>query len=196
MFQSLYNYLYQQDPTGGIPLKGTGLVVGALLLLTHLYAWLRSEQVKGYLPRFPRDYFPGAVLLTVAMLWSMVCLACMDMGEFYHLRGKLLFAVPVSYVLVLVYVREFLAVRALGCVLLLAAGPVLQAAFLQPQQTRLLLPLLAYVWIIAGMFMIGTPYMLRDWIQWVLKSELRWKLATLSGVAYGTLLISFALLFW
>jgi hypothetical protein len=196
MFQSLYNYLYQQDPTGGIPLKGTGLVVGSLLLVTHLYAWLRSVQVKEYLPRFPRDYFPGAVLLTVAMLWSMVCLACMDMGEFYHLRGKLLLAVPVSYVLVLVYVKEFIAVRALGCVLLLAAGPVLQAAFLQPQQTRLLLPILAYVWIIAGMFMIGTPYMLRDWIQWVLKSELRWKLATLGGVAYGTLLITFALLFW
>jgi hypothetical protein len=196
MLQSLYNYLYHQSPTGGIPLKETGLVIGGLLLFTHLFAWLRPEQVRAYLPKFPRDYFPGAVLLTVALIWSMVCLYCMDMGEFFKLRDKLLFALPVCYVLVLYYVREFLSVRALGCVLLLVAGPVLQAAFLQPQLSRLLLPALAYVWIIAGMFMVGTPYMMRDWISWLLKSELRWKLATLGGIAYGALLITVALVDW
>jgi hypothetical protein len=196
MLQSLFNYLYHQTPTGGIPLRETGIVVGLLLILSHLFAWIRGEQVKAWLVKYPRDYFPGLVLLTVALAWAMLCLNYMDMGEFFVWRKTLLLVVPAAYVLVLIYVREFLSVRALGCLMLLAAGPVLEAAFQQPPLSRLLLPILAYVWIIAGMYFVGTPYVMRDAVAWVTKSEGRWKLATLSGIAYGTLVLTAALLWW
>lgn len=32
MFQDLYDYLYHQADQGGIPLKGTGIVLGLLLV--------------------------------------------------------------------------------------------------------------------------------------------------------------------
>jgi hypothetical protein len=196
MLQDLFNYLYHQTPTGGIPLRGTGIVVGLLLIVSHLAAWLGGDKVKSWLVKFPREYFPGLVMLTVALAWAMLCLNHMDMGEFFFLRPKLLIAAPIAYVLMLVYVPEFLSVRALGCLMLLAAGPVLEAAFLQPQMSRLLLPALAYVWIIAGMYFVGMPFLLRDAIKWVLAHDLRWKAATLGGVAYGTLLVTVALLWW
>jgi hypothetical protein len=196
MIQSLYYYLYHQKSTGGITLFTAGMVVGLLLLFSHLYAWFKSTEAKLFLQKFPRNYPLGIAILFLALLWVLMCLKHMDMGEFYHLREQLLIGVPIFFVLIVIYVREYLSVRALGCLLLLAAGPLLEAAFLQPQLSRLLLPALAYVWIIAGMFFIGMPFLLRDAIQWVLAKESRWKLATISGVAYGILILSAAVLFW
>ena len=77
--------------------------------------------------------------------------------------------------------------------MLLVGGIVLEAAFLKPQITRLLLPVIAYVWIIAGMYFVGMPYLMRDWVAWVTAKPARWRLATLGGIAYGALLLVVAL---
>lgn len=193
MLTDLHNYLYHLEPTGGIPLKGTGIVLGLALLATHLLAWKKGDAAKDFLKGFPRNYGWGVALLSIGFIWGMMCLFNMDMGEFFFLRKYFLMAVPVGFVLVLIYVKEFLAVRALGSLMLLAAGPVLAAAFLQPPVTRLLLPILAYVWIIAGMFFVGMPFLMRDWITWLLAKPVRWNVAVWSGIAYGALMLVLAL---
>lgn len=193
MLTDLHNYLYHLEPTGGIPLKPTGIVLGLALIGSHLWAWLKADQARAFLKTFPRHYGWGVVLLSVGFVWGMMCLFNMDMGEFFFLRKWFLMAVPIGFVLVLTQVKEFLAVRALGSLMLLAAGPVLAAAFLQPQVTRLLLPLLAYVWIIVGMFFVGMPYLMRDWIDWVLAKPIRWTLAVWSGIGYGALMLILAI---
>ena len=96
----------------------------------------------------------------------------------------------------LIFVREFLAVRALGALMLLVSGPVLTAAFLQPPASRLLIPILAYVWIIAGMFFVGMPFLMRDWVNWITNTMARWKLAVISGIAYGAIMLVVALVDW
>lgn len=197
MFQDLYDYLYHQNETGGIPLKGTGILVGLALVAGHVYALLNSAKVQAFLKAFPRDYKWGVILLSIDFAWAMLCLAHMDMGEFYHLRKWFLIIVPISFVLVLVYVKEFLSVRALGSLMLLVAGVVLQAAFLQPQLSRLLLPALAYAaWIIPGMYFVGMPYLMRDAVGWVTAHDSRWKLAVFGGIGYGVLVLVAALLWW
>ena len=57
----------------------------------------------------------------------------MEMGEFSNFRRPLLIILPVGFLLVLRFVDEFLAVRALGILCLLAAEPLLDAAFLRPE---------------------------------------------------------------
>jgi hypothetical protein len=196
MLQTFFDYLYHQSPTGGLSLKLAGLIVGLGLLVTHLLAWFMPQQVQGYLRRFPRHLPSGVLLLTVAFIWSLFCINCMDLGELYVHRSKFLGAITLGYVAIVFFVQEFLSVRALGCFLLLLAAPVLQAAFQQPPTSRLFLPLLAYVWIIGGMFCVGMPYLLRDAIQWLLAKPARYTLATLGGVAYGTLLMVLAVMLW
>ncbi len=196
MLEDLYNYLYHQEETGGIPLKGTGILVALALIAGHVMALLKGGQAQAFLKGFPRNYAWGVALLSIDFVWGMMCLSNMDMGEFYTLRNYFLYLVPVGFVLVLVYVKEFLAVRALGTLLLLIAGIVLQAAFLQPQVSRLLLPIISYVWIIAGLFFVGMPFLMRDWVTWVTGSPLRWKAATVGGVAYGAVLLVAALLWY
>ncbi len=196
MFQDLYDYLYHLAPQGGIPLKATGIVLGVLLLAVHLVALLRSEAVQGFLRQFPRSYKSGVILLSIDFIWSVLIISYMDMGEFYNLRSKFLLLLPVAFVLVLIFVKEFLAVRALGALLLLVSGPVLTAAFLQPPASRMLVPILAYAWIIAGMYFVGMPFLMRDWVNWITQTTGRWKLASLGGVVYGAVMLVVAVVAW
>jgi hypothetical protein len=73
---------------------------------------------------------------------------------------------------------------------------LLNAAFQKPPQTRLLLAGLCYVWILLGLFWVGMPHTLRDQITWVTKTESRFKLASLAGIAYGAVMLLCAILFW
>jgi len=195
-FHELHDWLYHYEETGGIPLKGTGIVVGLALIVSHLVALLKAADVKKHLIDFPRNYTWGVALMTIGLGWAMMCMNYMDMGEFHTLRSKFLIVIPVAYVLVLIYVKEFLSVRALGGLMLLVAGIVLQAAFQQPPLSRLLLPALAYVWIIAGLYFVGMPYLMRDLVSWVTASDLRWRAASVGGIAYGALVLVAALLWW
>ena len=169
---------------------------GVLLLAVHLVALLRSEAVQGFLRQFPRSYKWGVILLSIDFIWSMLIISYMDMGEFYNLRSKFLLLLPVAFVLVLIFVKEFLAVRALGALLLLVSGPVLTAAFLQPPASRMLVPILAYAWIIAGMYFVGMPFLMRDWVNWITQTTGRWKLASLGGVVYGAVMLVVAVVAW
>ena len=56
--------------------------------------------------------------------------------------------------------------------------------------------MLAYVWIVTGIFWVGMPYLMRDQIAWLLKSNSRWMAACIGGVAYGAAVIISALLFF
>ena len=95
----------------------------------------------------------------------------------------------IAYVLTLRFGMEFLSVRALGMLLLLVAEPLLESAWLRPEAGRLWLVTLAYVWIVCGLFFIGTPYILRDLISWSSASTLRWRTAALAGILYGAILL-------
>jgi len=95
-----------------------------------------------------------------------------------------------------IYVPEFLAVRSLGMLLLLAAEPLLESAVLRHEPSRLLLVVLAYVWVIVGLFYVGMPYLLRDAIQCVTSDRNRLKYGALAGAVWGLALVFCALVYW
>ncbi len=163
-----------------LSLHTAGLIAGVVLAVLSLAAF--ALPVRDFLLRFPRSRLAGAVLLTIDLLWSFWLLATMEMGEFSSFRRPLLFILPVGFILVLRFVDEFLAVRALGILCLLAAEPLLDAAFLRPETSRLLLAVLAYVMIVKGLLWVTMPYLLRDQIDWGTKNPGRWRL--LSGLSF------------
>src|SRR5205085_1120041 len=76
--------------------------------------------------KFPRSHVAGVFLLTICLVWTFWLLATIQMGEFSSFRRPLLIALPIGYGLILRFVGEFLAVRALGILCLLAAAPLQQ----------------------------------------------------------------------
>ena len=179
-----------------IDLKTVGIAVGIFLLAIHLVALGRSEACRRWLKEFPRSRAAGTVLIVAAGIWSLVLIRTMDLGEFSKLRNVMSIAVVAGTFLAWRYVEEFLAVRALGMLALLAAEPVLEAAFLRPDPTRLLVVFLAYGWIILGLFWVGLPWTLRDQIGWLTARVPRFQAAAWGGVVYGVLVLACALLFW
>jgi hypothetical protein len=179
-----------------LSLRTVGLLVGLMLVAGHGVALMRGEPVRRWLATLPRSFSAGAALLGVDLAWTFWIALAMDWGEFYYLRQPMLFLLPVFFFLTLKFVDEFLFVRALGILGLLAAAPLLDAAFLQPQTSRLLLVALAYVWVILGMFWIAQPHLLRDQINWLLRSAIRWRAAVFGGLAYGAALLLCALIWY
>ncbi len=177
-------------------LKVVGLAVGLLLIASHAWAWAQPELARRWLGRLPRSHEAGIAVLTVDLIWTWLAAFNMDWGEFYYVQRPVLIALPVIFYLVIRYVDEFLSSRALGIFFLLAAAPLLNAAFLQPPESRLLLVILAYGWIVVGMLWVSQPHLLRDQIGWVGRSAARWRVATGAGVVYGFVLLVCAVAFY
>lgn len=173
-------------------LRTAGIVTGALLLLISLPGFIKPPLIQRWLQNLPRSRAAGIVLLTVVLIWSFWLLATMEMGEFSSFRRPLLIVLPIGYLLVMRFVEEFLAVRALGVLCLLAAEPLLEAAFFRYETSRLLLTVLAYLLIVAGLFWVTMPYLLRDQINWSTRSNGRWHAMHGIVAVYGLTILACA----
>lgn len=175
-----------------LSLQTAGILAGAFLILIGLLGFLKPS-FASVMQRFPRSYITGVVLLTICLAWTFWLLATIQMGEFSAFRRPLLIALPIGYGLALLFVDEFLAVRALGILCLLAAEPLLDAAFLRYETSRLLVTIFAYILIIAGLFWVSIPYVFRDQINWSARSAFRWRCLNAITLIYGGAILTFAL---
>lgn len=175
-----------------LSLRSAGFLAGLFLLLVSLPGLISPAAMRSWLGRFPRSWPIGIVLLTLAFLWSFWLLATMEMGEFSAFRKPLLIGLPIGFILALRFVNEFLAVRALGILFLLAGEPLLEAAFLRHETSRLLVTVFAYILIVAGLFWVTMPYLLRDHIDWGTRSTGRWQAMNLIALVYGGAILACA----
>jgi hypothetical protein len=173
-----------------LSLHTAGLIAGAFLVVVGVLGLIKPNFAQ-VVKQFPRSRIAGVVLLTICLAWTMWLLATIQMGEFASFRRPLLIALPIGYVLALFFVDEFLAVRALGILCLLVAEPLLDAAFLRYETSRLLVTVFAYLLIIAGLFWVAIPYVLRDQINWSARSVFRWRFLHAIVLVYGCVILKF-----
>jgi hypothetical protein len=174
-----------------LSLQTVGIIAGAFLVLISLPGLLKPS-LGSVAQKFPRSHVAGVFLLTICLVWTFWLLATIQMGEFSSFRRPLLILLPIGYALVLRFVGEFLAVRALGILCLLAAEPLLDAAFLRYETSRLLVTVFAYLLILAGLFWVAIPYLLRDQIDWSTRSAFRWRCLHFIALIYGGVILTFA----
>lgn len=190
-----------QSPTG---LRTTGLVIGLAVCLAYAAAAARPDPVIRGLRALPFHLWSGRLLMALAGAWAFflfrgldpVGIPRMDMGEFYHLRPYLLTLIPVLTLLVIWHCGEFLAVRAIGCLILLAAAIPLDAAFLREPASRLFLVVPVYLAVLKALFWIGMPYLLRDQVGWLTADTARFRILNAAGAGYGLIIAVAALLWW
>src|SRR5256886_12934042 len=175
-----------------LSLQTAGYIAGIFLLLFSLWGLAQPGSSQVAAREFPRSSVAGFVLLTIAFFWSFWLLATMEMGEFSSFRKPLLFILPVGFLLVLRFVDEFLAARALGILFLLAAEPLLDAAFFRNETSRLLVTVFAYLLIVAGLFWVTMPYLMRDQINWSARTNGRWRAAHVLVFLYGAVILACA----
>ena len=173
-----------------VSLKITAIIIGLLCLAGHLPAALAPERFGPFMRTLPRNYPLGVVLMLAATLWFTTLTGMMDLGEISSARMQLMTVWTVAGVLVVIFVPGFLAARGLGCLLLLGAAVVLDAAFLVATPWRYVMTILAYYWVIAGMVLVYSPHLWRDVINYVTKTPERLRWSSWPGVAFGLVLIA------
>lgn len=135
------------------------------------------------LARFPRHRASAWVLTTVALLWSGHLLYHGPLGFLEPYRDWLYALVPVSIVLVGVYVDELLAPRALGGLLILLPSPLLAAARWHPSGWRYVMIVIAYAMVLKGAALVVAPYLFRKCVERALPTDghaRRWGVVSLA----------------
>ncbi len=166
-------------------------LLGLAITIKHLVALVAPGPLKAFAQTFPRSLFWGKLLFVIAWIWTFFLVLTTDLGEFSSLRNSILGGVVIGGGLFGWLVPNFLPVRSLGFIALLAARPLLELTFLQSGTLAFLLAFLAYLWVITGLFCVGMPYLLRDFITWITtpKRALLWRILSWAGLLYGLVLL-------
>jgi hypothetical protein len=105
---------------------------------------------------------------------------------FFKSPGPVMIAFGVLAALAFIYTPDFLAVRGLCVLMLLAAEPLLAAAYMEydhPQ--RLLMVTAVYVGLALSLYLAAAPYRMRDLFEWLFQQPARVRLAGTILVSYG-----------
>jgi len=193
-------------PYESLPLNVAGYAMAGYLLVAHGFMVWKARACKEWLIKLPRHRSAGIYTLAVSMFWFWLLIApddrgllsslSMDIGEFNAVKPWLRILVPIAFLGMVLYVKEFLFVRALGVLALMVTGPLLAASFNKDPATRLLVPVFSYLLLTKGLFWVGMPYTFRDLVTWATASDNRWRILAFSGLGYGALTLLCAVLFW
>ncbi len=193
-----YLHAYQR-----LSLQTAGIMMGLILILIHIIPLLAPKASMQWLTAAHKNVLLGRVTLGMAMGWFMLLLIdsnwnplSIELYVFEPMRGALILLCPVIWFVLSTMVKENLFPRALGLLILLAVNVPLTAAFLKDPMTRLLIPIYCYPILTAAMFWVAKPYLFRDWMNWLAARPALIRYGSIAGVAYGALILAFALISW
>ena len=165
------------------------LITGLSLAFFGAFLLLKPTISEKVLKAFPRSQIATYILMAIAVSWfslRIYNLTPSDFGEHKDLLLMLFLSIAIAS---FYFVPDFLSARALaGCILLLS-DVLLDAAFMQAPSTRLFLVSYVYFMILVAFVFGASPYLLRDWIDWLFKTSGRLKLVSGALLSYGILLV-------
>ncbi|TAG28926.1 MAG: hypothetical protein EAZ36_05135 [Verrucomicrobia bacterium] len=167
------------------------LLTGLALLLLGAVLAADTSALRASLRALPRSALAAYVLFGGAAAWFLSRIAVLSEADFGQFRVQLFIAFAVVAVLAFFYVAEFLAVRGLAALVLLAAGPLLDAGF-GTYGIALVYKVAIYIALTAAIWLGAQPWRLRDTIDWLQRVPGRARLVGAALGAYGVLLVGLA----
>lgn len=147
----------------------TGLLSAGLLLT--------PAKLSSLLFAFPRNRVAGIALTALSLLWSAYLINQMTLGELSKYKDLLFVLTPATFFLIIYFIDELLAARAFGGLLMLYPTLMVDIARWHPSPWRLVVVSVAYLMVVAGMWIVLSPYKFRLWTHAMLCSRTRQKLA-------------------
>lgn len=167
------------------------LLTGLALLALGAALAADTSAIRSGLKAFPRSTLAAYVLFGAAAVWFLSRVAVLSEADFGQFRKPLFVGFAAVAVLSFFYVTEFLAVRGLAALILLASGPLLFAGF-GTYGIALLYKVAVYVFLTAALWLGAQPYRLRDAIDWLQRVPGRARVVGAGFTAYGLLLVGVA----
>ncbi len=168
--------------------------LGLIYSLPHVFALLKPAAVTEAARKFPRCEKTGYFLTILGTLWFLANVQSETISDFTSYKNIMLLGFGAIGLLTCIFVKDFLAVRGLAIVMLVAAKLILDTARWHESQWRLVLSFLAYGWIIAGIWLTISPWRMRDWLNWATASHTRLRVISTARLIVGLLLLGLGLL--
>lgn len=167
----------------------TGIVLAGMGMVTLI----RPDRVTVALHRFPRSVWPGRILVAVDLIWVAWVVSHASLGRFEWVRPYVWPLAGAGFFLVIHFMDELLSSRALGGLLLLLGNPVLNAGRWLDNPWRLVMVVLVYLWVIAGMVLLLSPFRFRKTVEWMVRQGGRLRTAAGISLLTGIVVIVLAL---
>lgn len=168
-------------------------LLGLGFALPQLYGLLQPAKFGEWLRKFPRSDFWGLILMPVGTVWFLWNLKQDQIADFAAFKPVLFVGFAVVGFGSCVFVRDFLAVRGLAVVVLLLAHLTLNTIRWLDTPWRLVVTTWAYVWIVAAIWFSISPWRLRDFIDWLTRSEQRTRMTSLGRLVFGLVVAAIGL---
>lgn len=142
---------------------------------------------------FPRHKGVAMALTFVALVWSALMINQMTLGELGKYKNLLYVLTPLAFFLIMRYLEELLAPRALGGLLMLLPTLMTDAARWHDSSWRLVVVVVAYLMVIAGIWLMLSPYKFRVWTTSLMNVPARARAGGMAFMIVAGLLLATAL---
>jgi hypothetical protein len=149
-----------------VTLSTLAIVLGGIIALLNLAGLIQPQKFAEIARKFPRNEAIGYLLMAAGTVWFLLNVSHESLADFENMKNGL-FALFIAIAIgTCIFVRDFLAVRGLAIVLLLVAKLMVDTERWANTEWRLVIAVLAYIFVIAGMWLTVSPWRLRDAIHW------------------------------
>jgi hypothetical protein len=166
-------------------LSSLAIWIGLIYLVPNIYGVLKPARFGEAARKFSRYTPAGYPLMLLATAWFVYNVYREPIADFAVMKPYLCGFFAAVGVGACIFVKDFLPVRGLAVLLLLAGKLMVDTARWADTSWRLVITTLAYVWVIVGMWLTISPWRLRDIANWVTANEQRIRLFTGARVAFG-----------
>jgi hypothetical protein len=170
-------------------LSTLSILLGGAIVLSHIYGVFKPAEFAAALRKFPRSVPVGCVLVGIATLWFILNLRQESIADFETFKPVLYLLFAAVGIGTCIFVQDFLAVRGLAVVLLLLAKLMVDTARWEESNWRLVIVVLAYLWVFAGMWFTISPWRCRDILNWKTANDKRTRIWSMVRVAFGVFVV-------
>ena len=180
-----------------ISIANLSIFLGVFVVALSSYAVVKTENFCQSIKAFPRSNVPGYIFMLGATIWFLWNIKTENMADYKDIKHWFYIGFGFIGIGSCFYLKDFLAVRGLAVFMLLTAKLILDTQrvymFSTPAQEvtewRLLFAILAYAIIIFSMWMVISPWRMRDIINWGVAVPLRIYIKSICLMLFGVLLI-------
>ena len=180
-----------------VSLANLSVLLGVSLAAVSGYSLAKPDAVARALRTFPRANTPGYMLMLAATAWFLWNIRIEDMADYREIKHWFYIGFGAVGIGSCIFLRDFLAVRGLAVFMLLLAKLMLDTQrnymLATPEaymsEWRLVFAVWAYMIIVMSMWLVISPWRMRDMIEWMLAKPGRLVVKGWFRLGFGILLI-------
>jgi hypothetical protein len=170
-------------------LSTLSIILGLIVTLPSLFGLLKPQAYAEAARQFPRWTPVGYVLMLAATGWFLYYVHLESVADFAPMKRYFYIVFGGVGLGVCLFVRDFLPVRGLAVLFLLAAKLMVDSARWVETDWRLVIVTWAYVLAVVGMWFTISPWRCRDILNWSVATESRTRATNAARAAFGILVL-------